>query len=153
MSRSFAQWRMLPIVLGCWLMLTSGCGDAASPSRNSLGNAIDTNSLDSRYYWSRNRVATVTLAVNPDTLVIGHTASARAVALNSRGDTLANRSITWSSNDSVVAGVSQTGTVSGVSAGKARIVATIGGVNGSAPVMVTSDSTANPAAGWPVSRS
>src|SRR5689334_1207089 len=106
MSRSFALWRMLPIVIACWLMSTSGCGDVASPTPRTLGDSLDPNAGISRYgWWSRSRVASVKVTIVPDTLMVGHNATARAVAFNNRGDTVSYRSVTWSSNDSAVVGV------------------------------------------------
>jgi uncharacterized protein YjdB len=78
--------------------------------------------------------------VIPDSLVLtqGATGDFSAVAYDSTGNTLTGRTITWTSSDSVIATVSSTGTVTGVSPGAANVTATVEGVSGTAKVTVSS---------------
>jgi uncharacterized protein YjdB len=82
------------------------------------------------------RVARV--QVIPDSLVltVGATGDFNAVAYDSAGNVLTGRTVSWSSSDAAVATVAGDGGVSAVSAGSARVTATLEGVDGSGAVHV-----------------
>ncbi|HET7552686.1 MAG TPA: Ig-like domain-containing protein [Gemmatimonadaceae bacterium] len=86
---------------------------------------------------------TVTNIENPDdplTVVQGQTLQLAALLADADGNALLSdgRVITWASDDQNTATVNNTGLVSGVNPGKAKITATSEGVSGSADVTVTS---------------
>ncbi|SOD02107.1 Ig-like domain (group 2) [bacterium JGI 053] len=82
------------------------------------------------------RVARV--VVEPDSLVLiaGATGDLNAVAYDAEGHILTGRAVMWSSSDSTVATVGAAGGVTAVSAGSARVTATVEGVGGVATVFV-----------------
>lgn len=67
---------------------------------------------------------------------VGASITFRADVLNSAGDTVANKPVTWSSTNEAVATVSASGVAAGVSSGIATISAAVDGVSGSALLMV-----------------
>lgn len=75
---------------------------------------------------------------------VGQTRLLKAAALDSRGDTLRGRTITWSTSDASRATVDAAGNVTGHGAGAVTITATVEGVQGTAAVAVL----AHPAASW-----
>lgn len=82
-------------------------------------------------------VATVTVSLNPSSLIVGGTAQATAVTRSSTGTTLTGRVVSWASSNTAVATVSSSGEVTAVSAGSATITATSEGKSGSAGITVT----------------
>ena len=83
-------------------------------------------------------VALVEVSILPSQIATGAAAQATALVLDSAGNTLTNRSTTWSSSDTKIATVeASSGLVRGVAAGTATIVATSGGKSGHADVTVT----------------
>jgi len=83
------------------------------------------------------RVASVTLSPATAAIWIGAAQQFTAAALDSAGNPLAGRVITWSSNNPAVATVGISGLASGVSAGSAAISATSEGQTATATVTVT----------------
>ena len=81
-------------------------------------------------------VASIRVTPATATVALGQTAQLAAQALDASGNSL-NRSITWSSDQPSIATVSQTGLVTSVNAGVARISASVGAVAGAASVTVT----------------
>lgn len=92
-------------------------------------------------------VASVTVKPNPDTVKVKNTVNLKATVLSTAGDTLKTRGMFWTSSDTSVAVVANadslnvvapggTGTISGVKAGTATITAKVGGVSGTATVVV-----------------
>lgn len=81
-------------------------------------------------------VATVSLSVSNVGIAVGSTASTVVTARDAAGQPLAGRVVTFTSSVPVVASVSATGQVSGVSAGTAVITATSEGRSASVPVQV-----------------
>lgn len=82
-------------------------------------------------------VATVTVTLSATSLTVGQTAQALATLLDSSGNTLTGRSVTWTSSAPGVASVSGAGLVTAVAAGTANIAATSEGKSGGAAVTVT----------------
>lgn len=81
-------------------------------------------------------VATVSVTPAQSTMTVGQTVTLVANPLNAAGQPLTGRTVSWSSASPGVASVSGAGVVTGVSAGNAVITATVGGVAGSATVVV-----------------
>jgi uncharacterized protein YjdB len=81
-------------------------------------------------------VASVTVTPSTDSLVVGSTAQFSAAALDAHGAPLKGRAITWSSNDSRVATVSDAGLVRAVAPGSAAITALAESRRGSARITV-----------------
>ncbi len=81
-------------------------------------------------------VATVSVSVSAPTLSIGQNTQATAVTKDSTGATLTGRTIAWSSSNTAVATVSNSGVVTAVGAGSANIAATSEGKMGMAPITV-----------------
>jgi hypothetical protein len=93
--------------------------------------------------------ATVTVTNDPVTINIGptnlaltflnQTASPAVTIRNARGDTLPRSSVTWRSDDAVVATVAGTGTITARGVGTTTIRATSGAIGDSVRVTVTND--------------
>ncbi len=81
-------------------------------------------------------VAVVTVQLSPS-VEVGLSTQASAELRDATGSVLVGRAITWSSSNSLVASVSASGVVTGVSIGSANIIATSEGVTGQAPISVT----------------
>lgn len=81
-------------------------------------------------------VATVTVAPQGPTLIVGATLQLVAVTKDASGNTLSGRTITWSSSSSGVASVSASGVVTAAAAGTASVTATSEGVTGTTSVTV-----------------
>lgn len=77
-------------------------------------------------------VATVTLTPNPFMVQVGGTRQLTVTLRDAGGNTLANRTVTYSSSNPAVATVSATGVVSVLANGNAIITATSEGINGTA---------------------
>jgi uncharacterized protein YjdB len=71
------------------------------------------------------------------TLAVGRTAPLAALPLDSLGNVLGGRTITWISNAEKVASVSSGGVVTGVGTGTARVTASTGGRSATSVVTVT----------------
>ncbi len=84
-------------------------------------------------------VATVEVAPETGTLPEGLTVRLEATARDSAGREITGRRVVWSSSNISAARVDTTGTVLGVGAGTATIVAVIGGKNASAEITVTAN--------------
>ncbi|HEX9249289.1 MAG TPA: Ig-like domain-containing protein [Gemmatimonadaceae bacterium] len=81
-------------------------------------------------------VAAVTVSAPLKNIDVGHTAQLSAVAFDQTGAELVGVTFQWSSSDKTIATVSNTGVVTGVAAGSARITAVTGTVSGFADVTV-----------------
>ncbi|MCA9737368.1 MAG: choice-of-anchor D domain-containing protein, partial [Gemmatimonadetes bacterium] len=81
----------------------------------------------------------VSVEVVPGTvnLAVGESRQLQAVVRDEDGTPLSASQIDWSSSSPAVAGVSPTGTVSGLTAGSATVRARVGGVTGTADVVVS----------------
>jgi trimeric autotransporter adhesin len=82
-------------------------------------------------------VASVSVSPKELELIVGQSAQFSAQALDGEGNVLSGRAIAWSSDDTDVATVDQSGRVAAVAPGSATITATSGGVRGTATVTVT----------------
>ena len=81
-------------------------------------------------------VAAVTVSAPLKNIDVGHTAQLSAVAFDQTGAQLVGVTFQWSSSDRTIATVSESGVVTGVAAGSARITAVTGTVSGFADVTV-----------------
>jgi uncharacterized protein YjdB len=82
-------------------------------------------------------VATVLVAINPGSVVIGQTAHATATPLDANGIPLTGRAVTWQSSNATIASVVATGDVSGLAPGTATISASTEGKTGVAALTVS----------------
>jgi uncharacterized protein YjdB len=93
---------------------------------------------DSALLVVSNRANSVMLTpASLDLTSIGETAPLTAVARNELGNVIASPTVTWSSANSGVAGVSGTGVVTAVATGSTTVSATVDGVTASAVVTVS----------------
>lgn len=81
-------------------------------------------------------VATVSLTPSAATLIAGSTQQLSATALDDKGNTLANRPVTWSVDKLTVAAVTAGGVVTAIAPGSATVTATSGGRSGAASITV-----------------
>jgi hypothetical protein len=81
-------------------------------------------------------VATIDVVLDSTSLGIGHSARAVATVMDSAGNLIAGRTITWASLSPTVATVSSSGMVTAVAAGSATIEAAVSGISGSASLAV-----------------
>ena len=88
-------------------------------------------------------VASVTVSLASSTIGVGSSTQATATTRDANGQVLTGRAVSWSSDNSLVATVSGTGVVTGVSAGSANITATSEGHSGSAAVTVATVAVAS----------
>ena len=82
-------------------------------------------------------VATVVLAPQSPSIVIGSTVQLTATLRDADGAVLTGRTVAWTSSNTAVATVSNTGVVTGVAAGTSSIQATSEGISASTTVTVT----------------
>ncbi|MGH7582243.1 MAG: Ig-like domain-containing protein [Gemmatimonadales bacterium] len=82
-------------------------------------------------------VTTVNVSLAATSIAAATTTTATAAVLDQNGATLTGRTVTWSSGSPTIATVNASGTVTGVAAGQAEIIATVEGKTGQAPVQVT----------------
>ena len=83
-------------------------------------------------------VASVSVTPPTASVTVGQTTTLQAQTLDASGGTLTGRTVTWSSDNTGTATVSQTGVVTGVAAGTATITATSEGKSGTSVITVTS---------------
>jgi uncharacterized protein YjdB len=108
------------------VMTTVACGgDSAGPSTTVIPDAV----------------ARVDLSPATLSLLAGASGTITATVYGSRGTVLTGRALAWSSGNTSVATVGQTGLVTAVSAGTATITATAEGIAGTAVVTVTAAGT------------
>jgi uncharacterized protein YjdB len=86
-------------------------------------------------------VSTVNVTPDAGSVLIGATLQLAPTVLDGSGQTLANRSILWTSLAPEIATVTQTGLVTGVSSGSATITASTEGKTGAAAVVVAAPPT------------
>ena len=83
-------------------------------------------------------VATVTVSLNPTSVVVGATSQATFVARDAANNVLTGRVVAWSSSNQAVATVNaSTGAIAAVAAGTSTITATVEGRTGTAVLTVT----------------
>jgi uncharacterized protein YjdB len=81
-------------------------------------------------------VASVSVSPNTATVIVGQNVTLTATPLDASGNPLAGRVVTWTTSNASRATVSNTGVVTGVSAGNVTITATSEGKSGTASVTV-----------------
>jgi hypothetical protein len=87
-------------------------------------------------------VATVSISGNgANTVIVGDTTSYNAKARDKNGALINGATFSWNSSAPSIASVSSTGVVTGLAAGVATIVASSGGVTGSAVITIVPDET------------
>lgn len=86
---------------------------------------------------SRAPVASVTVSPATGSISMGATLRLAAVTTDKNGRVLRGRTLAWTSSDSAVAGVNDSGLVTGKAAGSATITATSEGKSGSSTITVT----------------
>src|SRR6266705_2827552 len=79
------------------------------------------------------------VVVTPDTfaMYVGQTRTFSAVALDTRGDTVTGKAVTWATSDSVIASISAAGLLTAHRAGAVDVEASVAGVQGIAHLTVT----------------
>lgn len=85
---------------------------------------------------SASPVATVAVAIDSTTLLVGHVAQALATARDASGSTIAAPTVTWTSLAPGVATISSSGAVTAVAEGSAVIRATVSGIAGTDSLLV-----------------
>ncbi|HET7456371.1 MAG TPA: Ig-like domain-containing protein [Gemmatimonadaceae bacterium] len=88
-------------------------------------------------------VGSVTVTPTSAALAVGGTATFEATVKDPSGNTLTDRTVTWSSSDVNVATVSSSGVVTAVGPGTATITASTGGKSGQATVTVSQPTVAS----------
>jgi len=81
-------------------------------------------------------VSSVSLTPSPDTVVLGGTSQLTATVKDAGGSVLTDRTVTWTSDNDLIASVSSTGLVTSKSVGAANITATAEGKFSTAKVVV-----------------
>lgn len=81
-------------------------------------------------------VATIDVAPSPDTVVIGATSQLTATLKDAAGTVLTDRTVSWTSDNDLIASVSTTGQVTSKSVGTANITATVEGKSAQVKVVV-----------------
>jgi uncharacterized protein YjdB len=79
-------------------------------------------------------VASVTVTFNAQSLTIGQSTQALAVARDANGNILSGKTVIWSSDDQPLASVSANGLVTALASGSATIIAKVDGVIGYATI-------------------
>ncbi len=82
-------------------------------------------------------VSTITVSMSPTTLNVGQSAQASAVARDAQGNVLPGVAFTWGVSSTTILSTSQTGMITGVSAGSAQVQASASGVTGAVGVSVS----------------
>jgi len=84
-------------------------------------------------------VAQVIIEFNDDTLTVGGTVQLTVTVIDEEGDTLSAQTVAWSSSNTGVASVSNSGLVEGLTAGTATITATVDEVTDTVTIVVEED--------------
>ena len=88
-------------------------------------------------------VASVQVSPGSAQLTVGSSSQFTATALDASGGVITGRPVTWSSSNAAVATVSTSGLVSALAPGSVQLTATVGGVDGTATITVTSVAVAS----------
>ena len=88
-------------------------------------------------------IASISVDLPQPSIAIGATTTATATPKDASGNVLTGRAVSWSSDNSLVATVSNSGVVTAVNIGSANIAATSEGQSGSATVTVVSGGVAS----------
>ena len=127
--------RGMPLAVLLTMALAAGCSSDAANSTQST--AIDTG--DARRGGkgpAYQGVSTVTVSLDSTSLAPTHTATARAVAMDSHGNVVTGLVTSWQSSNEAIAKVSSSGIITAVAPGSVTVRATISNVSGSAPLSV-----------------
>src|SRR5690606_36202002 len=81
-------------------------------------------------------VASITVALASTSITVGQQTTATATARDAQGAVVQGATVSWSSSNSSIASVTQSGQVSGVAPGSTNIVATSGSITGQAGLQV-----------------
>ena len=92
--------------------------------------------------------ASITVDVNPSSLVVGQTVTVAATVMDASGHLVSGKPISWSSADPTVASISSDGVINALSSGTAEIKAAVGDVVGQKTIAVVA-SSGGPAAPTP----
>ncbi|HJR52710.1 MAG TPA: Ig-like domain-containing protein [Gemmatimonadota bacterium] len=84
-------------------------------------------------------VAQVIIEFDDDTLTVGGTLQLTVTVIDEEGDTLSAQTVSWSSSNTAVASVSNTGLVEGLTAGSATITATVDEVSDTVTIVIEED--------------
>ena len=88
-------------------------------------------------------VASVIIAVNASAIQVGQNTQAVATALDSSGNQISGRAVSWSSSKPSVASITSSGVITGADTGATTITATVDGVVGSMIETVSNATVAN----------
>ena len=116
--------KRVAVTLGLFALLTA-CGD--SPTEP-----------------SPTTVTSIVVTAQSPSLQVGATMTATARLMNSKGDEVTGKTVTWSSSATNIATVDQSGAVTAVAPGVATITAAVGSVKGTFSLTVDVDRCANP---------
>ncbi|MBL0171044.1 MAG: Ig-like domain-containing protein [Gemmatimonadaceae bacterium] len=115
----------------------AGLATAVAPGTVNLSASSEGKSGSTAIAATAIRVASLTIAALVAPIAPGQTAQLRAVATDSAGNTLTGRAISWRSQYTTIASVSDTGLVTAVSGGESTITASAFSKVGSAMVTVS----------------
>jgi hypothetical protein len=122
----------LPLVL---LLVAAACGDSSTTPPTTPPTTPSTPPTPTPPPPPPASVATVELAPASATIIVGETSTFTATLRDANSNTLAGRTVAWSSSASTIASVSQSGVVTAVAAGgPVTITATSEGRTGTAQV-------------------
>lgn len=107
-----------------------------SPGSTMITASVDGKSGSATIEVSEVPVASVAISPSTATIPIGQTRQFTATPRSASGAPLPGRTITWSSSDETVVAVSESGLAAAVGVGSARVVASAGGRNAEALVVV-----------------
>ena len=116
----------------------SGLVTGVAPGTASVSASVGTVSGASTVTVTAAPVATVTVTPNPATVARTKTVQLTATLKDAAGNVLTGRTVTWSSNNLLVATVNNSGVVTGVFVGNATVIASSEGKTGTTLVTVTS---------------
>jgi len=108
----------LTAIVAALVAIVAGCGGSSDDTPAPVENVT---------------VASVSVALTANQLVVGGSTTATATVLSNKGGPLTDRPVSWQSSDPAVATVSGSGlaaTITAVAAGNATISATAGGITG-----------------------
>src|SRR5947207_12584475 len=116
---------------------TGALGSGETPGTATTTAASEGRSGTSTFPGTRARVGSVEVTPATASVQAGQTVQLTATPRDAGGNPLSGRAVTWSSSNTTVATVSNSGLVSGVTPGSATITATSEGKSGTSSVTVT----------------
>jgi uncharacterized protein YjdB len=115
----------------------NGMVNAVAPGSATITGTAEGKSDAATFTVTQGTVASVAVTPNPVSITVGQSSQLQAAAHDASGITITGRPVSWSSGNTAIATVSESGLVKGVAAGTTTITATIDGKTGSTPVTVT----------------